>query len=422
MSQNRSSFTSGRPLRILIWVPISIQGGGVRLIARLADALAGRADVALVTIAAPQASISHLITPTKKLVVADPMPPRWLFGSNFLKILGRVGLSRLVSRITGRITALWLERWLRAREESYDVVYCPWPHTLTVPRTALPIICTFQDTTLLEFPEITDEKWAEAEWDRSVEWISRTTVVVSSSVMRERLNSLFAFNEAKLVRHAAFLGETEVTSSAANALDLPEKYFVYPANLSPHKNHYNLLVAYARFSQRGRIPLLLFGGQTESLARPRFSWGGSWQASRLGGLVTRLDLRAGRDFHALGYLADSQVVSLIRDSAALIMPSLAEGGGSFPVEEALSLGIPVACSDIPVMREHLAERSATICWFDPDDVNSITASLERLVLEYDQLKASAERGQSDRRPTWNEIASDYVQLFREISSISNQYV
>jgi len=33
------------------------------------------------------------------------------------------------------------------------------------------------------------------------------------------------------------------------------------------------------------------------------------------------------------------------------MTSLAKGGGSYPVEEVLSVGTPVLCSDIPIMRD-----------------------------------------------------------------------
>ena len=49
-------------------------------------------------------------------------------------------------------------------------------------------------------------------------------------------------------------------------------------------------------------------------------------------------------------LPDAAMVPLLRGARALLLPSFAEGFG-FPVIEALQLGVPVLCSDIPALRE-----------------------------------------------------------------------
>lgn len=49
-------------------------------------------------------------------------------------------------------------------------------------------------------------------------------------------------------------------------------------------------------------------------------------------------------------LSDGQVSRLLEASRALVFPSLTEGYG-LPVAEALSMKVPVICSDIPVLRE-----------------------------------------------------------------------
>jgi glycosyltransferase involved in cell wall biosynthesis len=91
----------------------------------------------------------------------------------------------------------------------------------------------------------------------------------------------------------------------------------------------------------------------------------------------------------------------------LIMPSFIEGGGSFPMEEALSSGISVACSGIPVMREHLGERSAKVAFFDPYCPQSITASLEDILSNHSEYKQSVLAGRTDTRPSWESIARQY---------------
>jgi glycosyltransferase involved in cell wall biosynthesis len=51
-----------------------------------------------------------------------------------------------------------------------------------------------------------------------------------------------------------------------------------------------------------------------------------------------------------GQLPDRQVAGLLRNARALLFPSFAEGYG-LPLAEALALGVPVICSDLPALRE-----------------------------------------------------------------------
>jgi glycosyltransferase involved in cell wall biosynthesis len=49
-------------------------------------------------------------------------------------------------------------------------------------------------------------------------------------------------------------------------------------------------------------------------------------------------------------IPSAHLCALMQNATAVLMPSFAEGYG-IPVVEALSLGTPVICSDIPVFRE-----------------------------------------------------------------------
>ena len=52
----------------------------------------------------------------------------------------------------------------------------------------------------------------------------------------------------------------------------------------------------------------------------------------------------------LGYLPDGELEGLWRLAACAAFPTLGEGFG-LPVIEAMARGVPVACSDLPVLRE-----------------------------------------------------------------------
>jgi len=49
-------------------------------------------------------------------------------------------------------------------------------------------------------------------------------------------------------------------------------------------------------------------------------------------------------------MSDGEMVRLLKGACAMLLPSFTEGFG-FPLIEALELGVPAVCSDIPALRE-----------------------------------------------------------------------
>jgi glycosyltransferase involved in cell wall biosynthesis len=79
----------------------------------------------------------------------------------------------------------------------------------------------------------------------------------------------------------------------------------------------------------------------------------------------------------LGYVDTAEMEALWRLAGCAAFPTLGEGFG-LPIVEALDRGVPVACSDIPVLREVGGNLP---CFFRPGDVTSaartVAAALER---------------------------------------------
>jgi glycosyltransferase involved in cell wall biosynthesis len=76
-----------------------------------------------------------------------------------------------------------------------------------------------------------------------------------------------------------------------------------------------------------------------------------------------------------GGVTDDEYVEVLGRATALVTASLEEGFG-IPVIEALSMGTPVACSDIPVFREVGGDGAAYFDPRDPHDIARVIRTLE----------------------------------------------
>ncbi|HEY1941203.1 MAG TPA: glycosyltransferase family 1 protein [Roseiarcus sp.] len=115
-------------------------------------------------------------------------------------------------------------------------------------------------------------------------------------------------------------------------------YFVVIGTIEPRKNHLLILHLWRQLAARDRdAPRLVIVG------------GRGWENEQIVDLLDRAPaLRA----HVVEFsgLPDADLSRLLCGARALLAPSFDEGYG-LPVVEALSLGAPVAASDIPVFRE-----------------------------------------------------------------------
>ncbi|MGX9352518.1 glycosyltransferase family 4 protein [Shimia sp. W99] len=124
------------------------------------------------------------------------------------------------------------------------------------------------------------------------------------------------------------------------AFDRP--YMICLGTIEPRKNVGQLLDIWERFAKKypeERIPHLVICGRRGWMMEAFFE---RLEASPLSGSVV----------HEFNDLNDTQVFALLRGAAGMVFPSLSEGFGLPPVEAA-SLGVPVICNDLPVLREIL---------------------------------------------------------------------
>jgi glycosyltransferase involved in cell wall biosynthesis len=86
------------------------------------------------------------------------------------------------------------------------------------------------------------------------------------------------------------------------------------------------------------------------------------------------------------------VIKAVEGACALLYPSFAEGYG-LPVAEALALGVPVLCSDLPELREIGHEVPE---YLDPCDERA----WRRAILDYAQIDSLRRQNQLSRLAEW----------------------
>lgn len=190
---------------------------------------------------------------------------------------------------------------------------------------------------------------------------------------------------------------TEITPMREK-YSLPAQYIYYPANDWPHKNHARLLEAWQTVIQSldgYGLALVLTGAKTAN-------------GVGLDSLIRAYDLE--QSVCNLGYLPFEEIPLLYAGAVALVYPSIFEGLG-LPLLEAMACGCPVACSDIPVLREVGGE---AVRYFDPYQADSIAQTIIRLVKDESARRQLVRRGIERRKLfTWEMAAQQLYEVYRE---------
>ena len=302
----------------------------------------------------------------------------------------------------------------RAVFDGCDLVWLPWAHRHRVPAScAHRTLATLHDLILVQFEEEMkqqglDPRMFGQERETLQQWLaSPARLVVTSGATVGTMRELVGAPAKRFEVIRILAGHVPPRS----ALDLPPEwdwaqcpFVLCPANVAPHKNHGSLIQAMRNW---GAVHPLVLTGLNSDLANV--------YGAGLREAAEDLGLQIGKSLIPLGYVSDDVYFSLLHRAWAVVMPTLMEGGGSYPVLEAMLAGIPVLCSDIPVMREQMEETGGTVLWFDPHDPQDLARRLRELEGEYGAHRRVAEE-QVDmlRVQTWEEVAASYESVMRSM--------
>jgi len=332
-----------------------------------------------------------------------------------------------------RVLRMGKERHFDVPEAAFrecDVAWLPWFHQHRIPDSvSVKVIASFHDTILMT-ESLLDPylaRFVPDEKDTTRQWLaSKARIVVSSRTTVSVLGRILGappqrFDFVPLSGRNARMHLKEDKAPEWEWTQRP--FLLCPANTARHKNHDLLLRGVGQWG--GRRTLVLSGLGTE-LNRQR----GRYilrigehlgiipvtRRTQLRRLAESSGLTIGDKLIPLGYVPEGVYYSLLRRSWALVMPTLAEGGGSAPVGEAVLCGIPVICSDIPIMREHMERVGARVLWFNPHNHEDLARRLKDLEDNYEQYKNIAVQQVGTLNPrTWRDVADDYWKIMLSTS-------
>jgi glycosyltransferase involved in cell wall biosynthesis len=173
-------------------------------------------------------------------------------------------------------------------------------------------------------------------------------------------------------------------------------YFVTLGTIEPRKNHLLLLNLWREMAARmgNEVPRLLVIGRR------------GWENENILDMLDRCSALNGA-VQETGPLPDAEVTRLLAGARALLFPSFAEGYG-LPLAEALALGTPAICSDLPALREVGA---AVPEFLDPLD----GPAWRDAVLHYAQPQAPRREAQLSRLRHWQ--PPSWATHFHEVDAL-----
>jgi glycosyltransferase involved in cell wall biosynthesis len=150
------------------------------------------------------------------------------------------------------------------------------------------------------------------------------------------------------------------------------QYILYPAQTWPHKNHISLIKAleflYEKYNFQ--VSLVCTGKKNE------------FYNSYLSNYIKESKLAA--NIYFTGIVPEQELCWLYLNCELVVIPTLYEAG-SFPLLEAMSLGIPVICSSVTSLPETLGDFRFI---FDPLDIQNLADLILRMITDKSFCKSN----------------------------------
>jgi len=290
------------------------------------------------------------------------------------------------------------------RGMNVDLLFCPFTAP-TYFEMGITTVCTIYDLQYKTYPEFFSTEEAlhrerafieacrKANILTAISNYSRNSAITYGGLVPERIRTIYLRMAQRISSGVDF--DNDILSRLGL---IKRRYLFYPANFWKHKNHEMLLTAFGIACHEGLaadIKLVCTGAPGE-----RQDW--LINVARAMGIGERIIFP--------GYLPDIEFSALMLNCKGMVFPSLYEGFG-LPVIEAMSAGVPVACSNTTSLPEVAADAAIL---FDPRVPAQIAQALTSLV-ENETLCALLVQAGRKRALEFSDterMAREYWELFQ----------
>ena len=181
------------------------------------------------------------------------------------------------------------------------------------------------------------------------------------------------------------------------------KYFFYPAQFWAHKNHINLINAFAVFIKKHPDYKLVLTGSDKG------------NKAYVQSYVEQLGMKDKVVF--TGFVENVAINTFYKNATAMTMATFF-GPTNMPPLEAMHIGCPVICSDIAGHREQLGDAAL---YFDPRDSKALTQCMEEVVANRDKYAAAIEKQKEKTTFTIEEALRRINQYMVELIAIRSAW-
>lgn len=298
-----------------------------------------------------------------------------------------------------------LQKELEKKIKNYDLALFPWPFLINLPKLNCPIISIFHDFNYKYYfsgqPTYFPNQLEHLNKNVPI-WLKASIPVVSNYFIKNEIKKFYPefFEKVNVINLGPY---SEKINTKKNKIIYKFKYILCPTNLCGHKNLGILLVAFNNIVKLYPNVKLILTGPYTNLVNGKIDFNG----------VNLTDKN--KNVIGLGYIEDSILESLIKNSLMIISPSVYEADNG-PCTDAWYHGVPVAMAKIPSNIEHMKYQGVKASLFDPHDHKSIFNAMKKILENKNYYKNLAIKSKNNIKHNynWKKTAEKYNNLFIKI--------
>lgn len=313
-------------------------------------------------------------------------------------------------------------------QNSCDLFFDPYAELIVNDYSSVPKISLIHDLLYRDMPQYFGAKKSELEELKSnsekiVKYSKKLLTV--SEFSKDRIIKNFRVNadfvkviHIKLANRINNINKdinSEFSQTILKKFNLKQKeYLIYPSMARPRKNHKRLFQAFIKFNKEHKsdVKLVIVGSVANEMIKQlqEMIYDNTSNEPQAESLKEKIIFTQ--------FIPDDKLDILLKNSLAMIFPSIYEGFG-MPIVEAMGAGVPVACGNKTSLPEVAGDAAL---FFDPYSVDEIADAIGTIIYDSDLraklIKLGYERAKyfSDK----DSMIDEYIKVFEKYMAKPNK--